>query len=139
MTDQPEFTGRCYCGALAYSAKGAPLYKAQCHCRTCMYYSGGSPSLIMLMPKDGFRWTRGTPASFARDDLEIAATWSFCPTCGTLLSTALPNRDYLVIRVGTLDDPAAFGGPHAAVRTKDAPSFHTYPEGIPRYDDVPPR
>lgn len=139
MPYPPAFTGRCYCGALAYSAVGKPVYKAQCHCRSCMYFTGGGPSILLLMPKGVFGWTRGAPVTFTRTDLQVAATRMFCATCGTHVCNTLPGRDHIVIRVGTLDDPTAFGLPEAAVRTKGAPAFHTFPDGIPRYEDVPPR
>ena len=64
-------TGKCYCGALHYAAEGAPVLKAQCHCRECQYITGGGPNYFMLMPVGGFTYSKGAPKSFTRPDLDI--------------------------------------------------------------------
>ena len=61
-----KLEGGCYCGALRYVAEGEPSLKAQCHCRECQYISGGSANMFLLMPPDGFRYTKGTPKTFSR-------------------------------------------------------------------------
>jgi hypothetical protein len=133
-------TGRCYCGAIHYSATGAPLLKAQCHCRECQYVTGGAPNYFMLMPKDGFSYTSGVPQRFTRPDLDRAVTREFCPTCGTHLVTRLPGRDQIVLKVGTLDDPATgFGDPAMAIYTCDKQPFHQIPDGLPAFDRLPER
>lgn len=136
----PPLTGRCYCGALRYQATGKPILKAQCHCRECQYISGGGPNYFMFLPEDGFAFTAGQPASFTRPDLDRPVTRQFCPTCGTHVVTRLPWRDYVVLKVGTLDDPAgAYDGPEMAIFTCDKPPFHLIPDGLPAFDRVPER
>ncbi len=83
-----KLEGGCYCGAVRYVAEGEPMMKAQCHCRECQYISGGSPNMFMLMPVDGFAYTKGTPKQFTRSDLEGAVTREFCAECGTHLIDA---------------------------------------------------
>ena len=133
-------TGRCYCGALSYEAEGDPLFKAQCHCRECQYISGGGPNYFMMLPEDGFRYTSGAPGTFTRPDLDRAVSREFCPTCGTHVVTRIPWRDYVVLKVGTLDDPATgYGGPSAAIYTIDKEPFHCIAEGIPAFERLPER
>lgn len=139
MSDATPFTGRCYCGAIHYAAAGKPVFKAQCHCRECQYFSGGGPNYFMMMPKDGFTWTKGHPQDFTRDDLNSAVTRCFCGACGTHLITRLPGRDLVVLKVGTLDDPTVYGGPAAAIYTVDQQPFHLIPDGTPTFERVPPR
>ena len=101
-----KLEGGCYCGELRYKAEGKPMLKAQCHCRECQYISGGSPNMFLLMPLDGFSYTSGTPKKFTRSDLEGAVTREFCAECGTHVVTRPPGLPGLVLKVGTLDDPA---------------------------------
>jgi hypothetical protein len=122
-----------------YVAEGEPMMKAQCHCRECQYISGGSPNMFMLMPVDGFSFTKGTPRKFTRSDLERAVTREFCGECGTHLLTRRPGLAAAIVKVGTLDDPAVFGSPQMAIYTCDKQPFHAIPEGTPSFERLPPR
>ena len=141
QTDAAQpITGRCYCGAIGYEAHGTPVFKGQCHCRECQYITGGGPNYFMMMPKQGFAFTRGTPRGFTRPDLERAVTREFCPDCGTHMVTRLPWRDHVVVKIGTLDDPAsAYGAPDAAIFCCDRQPFHLIPEGLPAFERLPER
>jgi hypothetical protein len=133
-----QVEGGCYCGAVRYRAEGEPLFKGQCHCRECQYISGGEPNVTMGMPAAGFSYTKGEPKAFRRDDLENAVTREFCGACGTHLlarSPSLPGA--LLLKVGTLDDPAAYGGPQMAIYLVDRQPFHLVPEGIPTFERLP--
>ena len=131
-------TGRCYCGELRYEAEGKPVMKAQCHCRECQYISGGGPNYFMAMPADGLSYTQGKPKQFTRTDIENARTRDFCANCGTHILTRIPGRSYIVLKVGTLDEPAAnYGGPKFAIFCIDKQPFHEIAEGLPAYERIP--
>lgn len=132
-----KFEGGCYCGALRFEAEGTPRLKAQCHCRECQYISGGAPNMFMLMPAEGFRYTKGTPKSFTRTDIENAVTREFCEVCGTHVATRRPDLPQVILKVGTFDDPKLFGTPLMAIFTVDKQPFHTVPEGIPEFERLP--
>jgi len=132
-------TGRCYCGEVRYEADGKDVLFAQCHCRECQYISGGGPNFFALMSTDQFRYTQGTAKQFARSDLDNPRTRDFCPTCGTHLLTRLPGGERLVIKVGTLDDPAQLGTPQMAIFTLDMQPFHVIAEGVPCFERRPPQ
>ncbi len=132
-----KLTGRCYCGEIHYEAEGEPVMQAECLCRECQYISGGGPNFFIIMPEDGFRFTKGTPKQFARSDLETPRTRDFCGTCGTHLLTRLPGRPLLVVKVGTLDDPTVFEGPQAAIFGIDKQPFHAIADGIPVFERLP--
>ena len=134
-----KLEGGCYCGALRYVAEGEPSLKAQCHCRECQYISGGSANMFLLMPPDGFRYTKGTPKSFKRSDLQMPVTREFCVECGTHLVTRRPGLSAVILKVGTLDDPSVFGTPQMAIYTVDRQPFHMIPEGLPSFDRLPKR
>jgi hypothetical protein len=134
-----KLEGGCYCGALRYVAEGEPMMKAQCHCRECQYIAGGAPNMFMLMPPAGFAYTKGTPKQFSRRDLENPVTREFCAECGTHILTRRPGLNAVVLKIGTLDDPALFGGPQMAIYTVDKQPFHQIAEGLPTFERLPKR
>jgi hypothetical protein len=129
--------GGCYCGGVRYLAEGEPRLKAECYCRECQHISGGGPNLFLLMPPDGFSFTKGAPKGFARSDLDNPVTREFCAECGTHLTTRRPGLDAVILKVGTLDDPSLFGGPRMAIYTVDKQAFHHLPDGLPAFERLP--
>jgi hypothetical protein len=129
--------GGCYCGQVRFKAEGEPVMKGQCHCRECQYISGGAPNVILAMPIAGFAYTKGTPKTFTRSDLERAVTREFCANCGTHMISRAPGFPAVIVKVGTLDDPKAFGEPNLAIFTIDKQSFHHIPEGMPAFERLP--
>lgn len=128
--------GGCYCGQVRYEAAGDIAMKIQCFCRECQYTTGGSPLLGAGVPADGFKVTKGELKDFKRDDLENAVTRQFCGNCGTqIASLAMPG--VVILKVGTLDDPAAFEGPQMSIYTCDAQPFHHVPSDIPAFEKLP--
>jgi hypothetical protein len=135
-----QIEGGCYCGAVRYRVEGEAVFRVQCHCRECQYISGGSPNLTLGMPEAGFRYTRGEPRAFRRADLPAPVCREFCPECGTHLVSRAPGLPGVaLLKVGTLDDPAVFGGPELATYTVDKQAFHHVPEGLPSFERVPGR
>jgi len=132
------FTGRCYCGHIRYRAEGEPLFRLQCHCRECQYISGGGPNYVMGLPSAGFEYLSEAPARFARPDLPAPVTREFCPVCGTHLLTTSPRvPGTVLLKVGTLDDPSAFGRPTLAIFACDRQPFHPEPSDMPSFDKRP--
>ncbi len=133
-----ELEGGCYCGNLRYKTTGDPMFKGQCHCRECQYIAGGSVNMVMAVPEAGFTYTKGAPKAFSRTDLENPVTREFCPDCGTHIlakAPALPGA--MMLKVGTLDDPSAFGDPQVAIFLVDKQSFHQVPEGVAAFERGP--
>jgi len=134
-----KLEGGCYCGAVRYVSEGEPSLRAQCHCRECQYISGGAPNIFLLMPPEGFHYTRGAPKTFRRTDIENAVTREFCADCGTHLTTRRPGLNAVILKAGTLDDPSLFGSPQMAIFTVDAQPFHLIAEGVPSFERLPKR
>lgn len=132
-------TGGCYCGALRYHVSADPVSKAQCLCRECQYISGGGPNFFMVIPDAGFRYTSGTPQEFSRADLDAPVTRQFCGTCGTHIATRKPDLAAAILKIGTLDNPAAYEGPKMAIFALDRQPFHVLADGLPTTERLPPR
>ena len=134
-----KVTGHCYCGAVRYVADGEPLFRGQCHCRECQYFSGGHPNVVIGMPAEGFKYTGEAPKQFARSDLETPVTREFCGTCGTHITTRVKQLPQAVlVKVGTLDEPGIFERADQVIYTIDAQGFHQFPEGVPTFERLPP-
>ena len=95
--------------------------------------------MFMLMPPDGFRYTKGKPKQFKRKDLENAVTREFCAECGTHMVTLRPGLPAVVLKIGTLDDPGLFGAPTMAIFTEERQAFHHIPDDMPAFEKLPPR
>ena len=133
-----KFEGGCYCGNLRYEAEGEPLFRGQCHCRECQYISGGHPNPVLGMPAAGFRYTKGAPKAFQRSDLEKPVTREFCADCGThILARGDGMPGAVMLKAGTLDDPALYGTPQMVIYAGDKQPFHLLPEGIPTFEKLP--
>lgn len=91
----------------------------------------------MILPAAGLVWTKDSPAAFARTDLETPRTRRFCRTCGTHLTTELPDGARVVLKVGTLDDPSQFNGPKMAIFALDRQHYHLIPDGLPTFERLP--
>ena len=132
-----EIHGGCYCGDLRYESKGDVQGSLQCHCRECQYITGGNPNVIMVVPEDGFKFTKGNAKEFSRTDLDNPVTRLFCNNCGTGIGTRSPSRPgSVIIKVGTLDDPTIFKS-QLAIFTIDKQKFHYIDEGLPSYERRP--
>ena len=131
-----KLEGGCYCKEVRYESTGDAVLKGQCFCRECQYITGGDSVLIMGVPEDGFKVTKGSLKGFKRPDLPNGVTREFCPNCGTHITTrAMPGM--VMIKIGTLDDPSVFGGPEMAIFTCDKQPYHRVPEGIPTFERMP--
>lgn len=78
--------------------------------------------------------------AYRRADLPNPVTREFCSECGTHLVTHAPGAAGLVIvKRGTLDEPAAFGNPQMAIFTCDLQPFHHIPENVQAFNGLPGR
>ena len=132
-----KIEGGCYCGDIRYLAEGEPQASVQCHCRECQYITGGNPNVVMIMPLEGFKFSKGEPKAFKRDDLEKAVTRLFCNNCGTGIGTKNPTRPKsIILKVGTFDDPSIFI-PAVAIFTIDKQKFHHIDDSVKSFDKRP--
>jgi hypothetical protein len=99
----------------------------------------GGRYLFLLMPPDGFRYTKGAPKQFTRSDIENPVTREFCAVCGTHLATRRPGLPFVILKAGALDKPSSFGLPQMAIFTIDKQDFHTIPDGVPSFERLPPQ
>jgi hypothetical protein len=99
------WTGGCQCGAVRYRFTEKPRGSHICHCRMCQKAFGGFYAPLVGGPLESFEVTRGTPGIFLSSD---QAERGFCARCGTPLTFAYRDGDWMSVSIGSLDSPEAF-------------------------------
>ncbi len=84
-----EYQGRCFCGAVEFTATGEPVAMGYCHCESCRHWSAGPLNAFTLWQPENVRVTKGeqyiqtynkTPVSYRK----------WCTQCGGHLFTDHP-------------------------------------------------
>ncbi len=97
--------GGCLCGAVRWSATGAPAVSMLCHCRTCRRAAGSPVVAWLTFAAQDFAVVRGTPSAFHSTP---PVTRTFCGSCGTPLTYAHARRPGEVdVTTTSCDDPEA--------------------------------
>ena len=136
-----EITGRCLCGKISYSAKGAMVFVA-CQCRDCRYVSGGAAANVLLAPTEQFTLSSGgdlVQGYTVEADSGRKVTREFCSRCGTPMFERLEMLEphSMLIKVGTVDDQSELRA-EATAWTKSAPAWARIDEHTPSFDENPP-
>jgi hypothetical protein len=100
-----SWSGGCQCGAVRYRFTTLPKGAHICHCRMCQKAFGAFYAPLVGGPRAAFEVTRGELAFFRSSDL---ADRGFCRDCGTPLTFAYVEQDWLSVSIGSLDHPEAF-------------------------------
>ena len=95
--------------------------------------------MFMLVPAEGFAYTKGAPKTYRRLDKADAVTREFCAVCGTHMISRRPGLRPVVLKIGTLDDPSVYGGAQKAIFTAEGQPFHLIADGVPAFEGLPPR
>ncbi len=90
-------TGGCLCGALRFTASGAPYRVGICHCLDCRKNHGALFHASAIFPETSVTLT-GTWATYGDR--------SFCPTCGSPVFSQI--EDEIGINLGAFDAPDQF-------------------------------
>jgi len=125
--------GGCLCGQLRYEiAARKPIVARICWCRDCQYFGAGTGTANALFEKAALTTTGERTVFVSKADSGATMFRSFCPKCGTpVFSEAEPRPDFVIVRVGTLDDPE-IGKPIGTIWTKSAPSWACIDADLPQ-------
>lgn len=99
--EQP-LTGGCQCGAVRYSVDAQPQDVHFCHCRMCQRAVGNVFAALAPVPKNSLRWLDEEPAQFASSTV---ARRGFCRHCGTPISFAYNESEWICLSIGSFDQP----------------------------------
>ncbi|HXQ10601.1 MAG TPA: GFA family protein [Caulobacteraceae bacterium] len=109
-----------------------------CWCRLCQALGGGSATVNVCFPTEGFAITGETADYVSLADSGARMHRRFCPRCGTpLFSEAEPRPHLIFVRAGALKD-REIAAPTATIWTSEAPSWACIDPDIPRVEGQPP-
>jgi hypothetical protein len=93
-------TGGCLCGAIRFTAHGAPLRTGLCHCTECRHETGGPFMAFAIWPSHAVTLT-GTTAAYPTTR---AYQRHFCPTCGArIFAIDSTEPGEIELRLGAFD------------------------------------
>ena len=131
------WTGRCQCGAAAYSVTGAAKAVYVCHCRECQRQSASAFGISVAVPKRHFHLARGEVRVWSRStDSGRILHCHFCAACGSRLWHEGPERDVLTVKGGSLDRPVDLRGAIHIWTSRKLPGV-IIPDGAVQFPEEP--
>ena len=128
-------TGGCFCQAITYRLAASPLIIHACHCRDCQRLTG-SAFVINLWIERQFVEGDHARAKYYRLTAGRGHPHDvfYCEGCGTRLWSHYHRApgDTLLLRAGTLDDPAAVA-PNVHIFTRSKLPWIELPKGVPAF------
>lgn len=121
-------TGGCQCGAVRYEVAMRPERVHYCHCRMCQRAVGNAFALLAPVRREQLHYIRGEPAQFQSSNF---ASRGFCRDCGTPLSFAYHDSDWICLSVGSFDHPEALP-PERHCGIESQLSWLHLDDGLPR-------
>jgi hypothetical protein len=133
-----KYSGSCSCGEVKYSFEGDTLNSVFCYCKQCQIHTGSDKWFGLWVAKDQLKFDQGAPTIFTRQgDSGQDINHMFCSCCGTTLCVEVTIGNFYSVAVPTLHDQHNLV-PKMAIYTASAPKWATFPEGVLKFDILPP-
>jgi len=99
--------GGCLCGALRFTAEGAPKWTSYCHCASCRRHTGAPVSAYAGFEREKVRFTQGALARFSSSGMIAKSSGSaetpMKPrTCGISIDLFAKFREFSTLRKSVL-------------------------------------
>lgn len=124
--------GRCFCGAVEFTATGEPVEAGFCHCGSCRSHAGGPMSAFTLWPDEAIVVTRGAE-HLGGFNKAGTSDRRFCRLCGGHLMTRHPGFGFTDVRAGAL--PGVPFRPQLHLNYAEA--VRPVRDGLPKLRDFP--
>jgi hypothetical protein len=125
-------TGKCFCGAVAYSVADEFLYAANCHCSNCRRTTGSAFKPFAGIERAKLVLAQGQGDLLIYGDAQGSDT--HCARCGSLLYSVVRDGAYVHVAMGTLvDAPSIRPDKHIFVGSK-AP-WYTIADDLPQFQE----
>jgi hypothetical protein len=128
--------GSCLCGAVAYEATALAGPIGHCHCRTCRKAHSAAFATTARVRRADFAWTRGEEIQTAFESTP-GKLRHFCPRCGSHLVAEWKDADYVILRIGSVDEGLS-DMPVVHIWTSHQPYWDVSTDGLPRFPEAAP-
>lgn len=126
------YQGRCFCGAVEFTAAGEPAAMGYCHCSSCREWSAGPVNAFTLWPPDAVKVTKGADSIAVYHKTERSFR-KWCTNCGGHLFTEHPLWNLVDVYAAVL--PTLKFSP--AVHVNYQETVLPMKDGLPKQKDVP--
>jgi hypothetical protein len=117
---------------------GPPVAVRSCWCRDCQYLGAGSATVNAVFRTDQIAIDGELADYKSTADSGANMTRSFCPKCGTAVSSRSDTRPNLVVlRVGLFEDRESLA-PTLTIWTDSAPDWGCWNKDLPSTPRQPP-
>jgi hypothetical protein len=122
-----DINGGCLCGQVRYSAHTDPTFQGVCHCKNCQKQSGTAFSVVIAIPKSEMAIQGKLKTYRDKGDSGQPVLRSFCPECGSPVTTDVSSMPHLtIVKAGTLDDTSWLD-----------PKMHIFCDSAQRWSPIP--
>ena len=132
MTDATTHKGKCFCGAVEFTATGEPAAMGYCHCSSCREWSAGPVNAFTLWPPDAVKITKGAAniGVYHRTDRSLR---KWCKTCGGHLFTDHPMWNLVDVYAAVIPSVPFKPALHVHYQETVLPMK----DGLPKQKDIP--
>lgn len=129
MNDDTIHTGRCNCGSVRFTTRGALREVVACHCSQCrrqsgLYFAATNVAVDMIEIEGEANITWYQASDFARR--------GFCTTCGSALFWKHQSDPFISVLAGSFDQPTGLAvSKH--IFCADKGDFYEITDGLPQY------
>ncbi|NRA53819.1 MAG: GFA family protein [Gammaproteobacteria bacterium] len=133
-----KLNGSCGCGAVTYSLECEEIKAVFCYCKQCQIHTGSDKWFGLWVDKDKLSLNQTNVTSFTREgDSGQDLNHLFCSNCGTTVCVDVTVGNFYSVAVSTIKSDQTFT-PSMAIYTASAPTWATFPQGVPKFDILPP-
>lgn len=130
--------GCCACGEIEFQLTSSPINVAYCYCTACQIHTNSDKWYGLWVRHDDFQLVKGEPQKYTRKgDSGRNMVHHFCKNCGTAFAIFVEIGGFFSVAGNTLktDNPPK---PVMLIYTKNASQAAMFPEGVAKYDILPP-
>jgi len=126
------YQGQCFCGAVRFTASGAPDAMGYCHCASCRTWSAGPVNAFTLWKTASVKVTQGADkiATYNKTDKSYR---KWCTTCGGHVFTDHPQWGLIDVYAALIPDFPFKAGVHVNYQETRLPMK----DGLPKLRDLP--